>query len=137
MPHEIRTERLRLVTLGSGVLRAVVLGRESRVIGVTGIHGRPGAAPQCDGASDGVEFGYTIFAAERRNGYAAEASAALIAWAAREHGVRTFALSIAPDNRASLAVAAKLGFERVGERVHAERGLEEVYRKTIAAAETR
>jgi RimJ/RimL family protein N-acetyltransferase len=107
--------------------RAIVLAREARVVGVGGFHGPPGGAWLRDFAPGGVEFGYTIFAGDRRRGYAAEASAALVRWASEQHGVRRFVLSIGPDNVASAGLATKLGFRRVGEWLHEERGLEHVW----------
>jgi len=107
--------------------RAIVLASEARVIGVGGFHGPPGGAWLRDFAPDGVEFGYTIFAGDRRRGYAAEASAALVRWASEQRGVRRFVLSIGPENAASSGLAAKLGFRKVGEWVHEERGLEHVW----------
>ena len=101
---------------------------EQRAIGLTGFHGPPGGAWLRHFAPDGVEFGYTIFAGDRRRGYATEAGRALMAWAAREHGVASFVLSIAPSSEASLGVATKLGFAPVGEWIHPERGRELVYR---------
>lgn len=112
--------------------RAVVLVREARVIGVCGCHGPPGGAWLRDFAPDGVEFGYTIFSADRRRGYAAEAAGALVRWAGEEHGVRRFVLSIGPENLPSARLAAKLGFQRVGEWVHPERGLEHVWLRVTA-----
>ena len=108
--------------------RAVVLADEQRAVGITGFHGPPGGAWLREFAPDGVEFGYTIFPGDRRRGYATEAGRALVAWAAREHGVARFVLSIAPGNDASIRVAEKLGFARVGDWVHPERGRELVYR---------
>ncbi|HSJ98268.1 MAG TPA: GNAT family protein [Myxococcota bacterium] len=107
--------------------RAIVLASEARVIGVSGFHGPPGGAWLHEFAPGGVEFGYTVFPGDRRRGYAAEASEALVQWASEEHGVRRFVLSIGPANVASAGLAAKLGFRRVGEWLHAERGLEHVW----------
>jgi RimJ/RimL family protein N-acetyltransferase len=103
------------------------------VIGIGGFHGPPGGAWLRDVAPGGVEFGYTIFARDRRRGYAAEAGAALVRWASEEHGVRRFVLSIGPENEPSAGIAAKLGFRRVGEWVHAERGLEHVWLRVTGA----
>lgn len=113
--------------------RAVVLAGEARVIGVCGCHGPPGGAWLRDVAPDGVEFGYTIFPADRRRGYAAEAADALVRWAHEEHGVRRFVLSIGPENAPSARLAAKLGFQRVSKWVHAERGLEHVWLRVTVA----
>lgn len=110
--------------------RAIVLKLESRVIGVTGFHGRPGGAWLRDYAPAGLEFGYTIFEGCRRRGYAAEAGEALIQWAKKAHGVQSFVLSMAPRNDGSLGVARKLGFQEAGEWVHPQRGREIVYLRT-------
>jgi RimJ/RimL family protein N-acetyltransferase len=111
--------------------RAIVLKIESRVIGVTGFHGRPGGAWLRDYAPAGLEFGYTIFEGFRRRGYAAEAGRALIQWAMQTHGVQSFVLSMGPTNDASIGVARKLGFHRAGEWVHPQRGREVVYVRTM------
>ena len=63
----------------------------------------------------------------RRRGYAIEAARALMDWAAQEHDVASFFVSIAPDNVASLALAAKLSFAQVGEQIDEEDGLEYVF----------
>jgi [ribosomal protein S5]-alanine N-acetyltransferase len=93
--------------------RAVVLGSDPegrRVIGSVGFHGRPDATGR-------AEIGYQIEPASRGRGFASEAVRALLDWAAREHDVRSFRGSIAPDNAASLALAARLGFVVVGRRM--------------------
>jgi RimJ/RimL family protein N-acetyltransferase len=96
-------ERLRAdAALSPWSLRAIVLRAERRMVGHIGFHSAP--------TPDGVELAYTVFEAERRRGYAREACRALIDWAAREHGVERFVVTIAPGNTASLALAAALGF---------------------------
>jgi RimJ/RimL family protein N-acetyltransferase len=121
---------------GPWLTRAIELAVERRVIGIGGFHGPPGGSWLAEVAPGGVEFGYTIYAPWRRRGFAFEASQGLIAWAAA-CGVRDFVLSIDPKNRASRAVARKLGFERVASRRHELRGLEHVYRLTLAAEDQR
>jgi len=113
--------------------RAVVLADEARAVGVAGFHGPPGGDWLRAFAPGGVEFGYTIFAPDRRRGYASEASRGLMDWATGVHGVRRFLLSIAPDNPISAKLAARLGFRRAGEWVHAARGLEHVYVRDAGA----
>ncbi len=106
--------------------RAMVLSAARLVIGVAGFHGPPGGEWLEAYAPGAVEFGYTVFEAHRRQGYAAEAGAALIAWG-RAHGADRFVLSIGPDNAVSMRLAERLGFERAGQWVHEARGLEFVY----------
>lgn len=74
-----------------------------------------------------IEFGYAIFAAHRRRGYAEEAVRGLMQWARQAHGVDRFVVTIGPDNAASTHLAAKLGFTRIGENVDPVGGIEYVY----------
>jgi len=108
-------------------LRAIGLLETGVMIGHIGFHTRPCPDYLRPFAPDGIEFGYTVFTAHRRCGYALEAAKGLIGWAAREHGLKSFVVSIAPDNLASTALAAKLGFEKVGEHLDEVDGLELVY----------
>ena len=47
-------------------------------------------------------------------------------WACEAHGVRRFVLSIRPDNIPSQALAAQLGFVRIGSHIDEVDGLEEI-----------
>ena len=85
-------------------MRAIVLRAELRMVGQIGCHSAP--------TPDGVELAYTVFAPDRRRGFAREACQAFMDWALRDHGVERFALSIAPGNEASLALARSLGSAR-------------------------
>jgi RimJ/RimL family protein N-acetyltransferase len=102
---------------------AVVLG--DRMIGHAGYHGPPGR--NAVGAPDAVELGYTILPSHRGHGYATDAARMLIDLAEQRAGIRHVVLSVSPENAASLAVVRKLGFERTGERMDEEDGLEHVF----------
>jgi [ribosomal protein S5]-alanine N-acetyltransferase len=95
--------------LGRAIVRTDPDGTR-RVIGTCGFHSPPDDTGR-------VEIGYRVEAAERRRGVATEVVRALLDWAATEHGVRRFRASIAPDNVASLAVAAHFGFRQVGVQI--------------------
>jgi [ribosomal protein S5]-alanine N-acetyltransferase len=101
--------------------RALVRRRPRPVIvGDAGFHGAPGA--------DGVaEIGYEVNPEQRRKGYAREAASALIAWAAREHGIRRFRASVGPWNAPSLGLVRGLGFKRVGVQIDEVDGKELVF----------
>jgi RimJ/RimL family protein N-acetyltransferase len=99
--------------------RAIVLP-DRRMAGYIGFHDRPDASGM-------AEMGYTVFEAYRRQGIAHDAIRCLTAWATREHGVRRSRVSIAPDNAPSLALAAKLGFVRIGEQIDEIDGVEWVF----------
>jgi [ribosomal protein S5]-alanine N-acetyltransferase len=110
--------------------RAVVLESEKKVIGHIGFHGKPNQPYLLEFVPDGIEFGYTIDAAYRRQGFAFEASLGLMRWAALEQGITRFVLSVSPRNAASQGLAAKLGFWKVGEHIDEQDGLEEVFELT-------
>jgi len=125
--HDDRFLRLRLDQMrkdaGSQqwLVRAMVLRTPGRpMIGHIGFHGPPELIGR-------AEMGYTVMSDYRRHGYAVEAARALMDWAAEARGVERFFVAIAPDNAASLAMAAKLGFEQVGEQIDEEDGLEYVF----------
>lgn len=81
------------------------------VVGEVGFHGPPDETGR-------VEIGYAVVSAYRRRGFAEEAVRALLASAAREHGVTRFRAGIAPENTPSLNLIRKLGFTQVGSRRH-------------------
>ena len=107
-------------------LRAMVLRERHVMIGHIGFHTAPGEEYLRLYAPGGVEFGFTVYPPFRRQGYAREASRALMCWAHQAHGVTRFVLSIRPDNTASQALAAGLGFVRIGSHIDEVDGLEDI-----------
>jgi RimJ/RimL family protein N-acetyltransferase len=88
------------------------------MVGYINFHGPPGVNDiEAPGAA---ELGWSVFAAERRRGYATEAALRLMDWARAEHGVRRFISSTTPENAPSLRVHEKLGFRRTGQVVDGE-----------------
>lgn len=77
-----------------------------RVIGHLGGHGLPDERGV-------VEIGYTVAAADRRQGYAVEGARAWFDWA-HSRGAAGARLSTTPDNLASRAIARNLGLVEVG-----------------------
>ena len=92
--------------------RVMVRTADGVVVGHCGFHGHPDRVGR-------AEVGYTVLTPFRRRGYATEAVAGLIGWAA-EQGHPVVVASIAPDNVASLAVVGALGFRQVGTEETAE-----------------
>ena len=101
------------------LLRAMTLRGTGVMVGHIGFHAAPGA-------DSGGELGFLVFDTFRRRGYAREAALALMHWARESRGVRRFVLSIRPDNAASQALAAQLGFVRTGSQLDAVDGLEDI-----------
>lgn len=116
--------------------RAIELRSDRQVIGVTGFHGPPGGDWLSEFAPGGLEFGYTVYPLWRRQGFAFEASQALMSWAMRTVDVTAFALSIKPNNEASTGLARRLGFSKVGSWQHEVRGVEDVYRRDCRRGES-
>lgn len=133
--HDQRFLELRLNQIRSDpesqewLVRAMVSRREAlrSMIGHIGFHDAPK-----DGA---LEMGYTVFPQYRRQGYAHEAILGMMRWAHDEHGIGRFRVSISPNNTSSLALAAKLEFERTGEQMDPEDGLEYVFERYYAPQE--
>ncbi len=99
--------------------RAAVSRETGRVVARCGFH----APPDADGM---VELGYRVQPRWRRQGIATELATGMLAWAA-EQGATTCVASTTPDNVASQAVLARLGFVRTGEWMDEVDGLEWVY----------
>ena len=98
--------------------RAMVRREDRVMVGYVNFHGPPGVNDiEAPGAA---ELGWSVFAAERRRGYATEAARRLMDWARDEHGVRRFISSTTPNNAPSLRVHDKLGFRRTGQVVDGE-----------------
>jgi ribosomal-protein-alanine N-acetyltransferase len=93
-------------------------------VGKAGFH----AAPNEDGM---VEAGYAVDPAYRRRGYARAALESMLDRARREPDVRTFRVTISPDNLASLALIAQYPFVEVGEQWDDEDGLETIYEMPV------
>jgi RimJ/RimL family protein N-acetyltransferase len=105
------------------LLRAIIrseAGAPREAIGYLNFHAGPNERGM-------VEVGYTLLPAYRGQGYAIEAVRAAFDWATREHGIRRFRASVAPDNERSYNLISKLGFVRTGEQWDPEDGLELVY----------
>lgn len=111
---------------GPWCTRLVVLKERKQMIGYAGFHAPPSQESVHGLAPGWVEFGYTIFPAFRRRGFARETAGGLMRWATSEMGVTSFLVSIAPGNVASQALASSLGFVKVGEQVDEVDGLEDV-----------
>ncbi|HKO94182.1 MAG TPA: GNAT family N-acetyltransferase [Polyangiaceae bacterium] len=118
-------------TLQPWLLRAVVSRSEPTMIGHVGFHTRPGEKYLDELAPGGVEFGYTIFEKWRRRGYAREAAEGLMDWALHQHGVTRFVLSISPTNVASLGLAQRLEFRKIGSHIDDEDGPEDIFERHL------
>jgi RimJ/RimL family protein N-acetyltransferase len=100
------------------LLRAMTVLETGELIGHIGFHDAPEA--------DRAELGFTVFSAFRRQGYAREATLALMHWARQTHQVTKFIMCIRPDNFASQALAAQLGFVRTGSQLDEDDCMEEI-----------
>jgi len=114
------------------LLRAMVLRETRTMIGHIGFHTAPGPEYLEPWSPGAVEFGFSVSEEYRRRGYAREAARGMMRWAAGEHGVQAFVLTISPDNHPSQALAAGLGFRRIGVHVDEVDGIEEIFELRIS-----
>jgi ribosomal-protein-alanine N-acetyltransferase len=118
---------------------------DHRMVGHAGFHLPPrplalalddptfvGQSEPTDGA---VEIGYTIFPSQRGRGYATEAVAALVDWAARTFEVRVVLAAIVRGNDASVRVLERVGgFVDVGTCRNDTGDVEVVFRRDLPHA---
>jgi RimJ/RimL family protein N-acetyltransferase len=94
-------------------IRAIVERSSGVVVGSINLKGPPG--------QDGdVEVGWGLVEQARGRGYAAEASAAVVAWVAAQPEVASLSATVPDDNLPSRRLAARLGLARTE---HTRRGL--------------
>ena len=111
------------------LLRAIVERDSQQMVGHIGFHTPPDPPylqSICPGA---VEFGYTVYSAYRRRGFAYEASLGMMDWAHQRHGIVDFIASADPDNIPSVNLLAKLGFEKIGGHMDEVDGYEDIFRR--------
>jgi RimJ/RimL family protein N-acetyltransferase len=110
-------------------IRAMVRRDDGVAVGHCGFHGPPAVIGR-------AEIGFTVFSAYRRRGYAAEAAAALLAWAYAKGECRVLA-GVAVKNRPSLALVCRLGFRHIGSRIDEVDGEELLFEATSTDREPR
>ena len=79
----------------------------------------------------GAQLGYTIEPECRQRGYAKESAIGMMEWAHSNFGVRSFVLTISPENHPSLKMAESMNFRIVGEQDDCSDGLELIMKAGI------
>jgi len=100
-----------LSSMNPGALRfawVVIEPVEGVVVGSAGFHGEP--------ENGLLELGFGIHEAYRNEGYATEATRALVEWALRRDGVREVVAECEPSNAPSVRVLEKAGLNQSGNR---------------------
>ena len=113
-------------------VRALILKESGGMVGHIRFHTRPDPDYLRPYAEKAVEFGYAVFSAHRRRGYAREAIDGAMRWAQDEHGIQRFIVTISPDNVASLRLADRFGFRKIGQHVDEVDGVEGIYLREVA-----
>ncbi|MFT3868069.1 MAG: GNAT family protein [Nibricoccus sp.] len=130
---------VRLKQLAEGVTalpwlpRAIAFRGGREMIGYIGFHTSPAPEYLKDLSPHGVELGYEIFPAFRRQRIAWEASLGLMDWARSQYSVKNFVVSVSPQNAASLSLIAKMGFRKIGSHVDDEDGPEDIFELVLNA----
>ncbi|HSW29708.1 MAG TPA: GNAT family N-acetyltransferase [Longimicrobiales bacterium] len=102
---------------------------DARAVGVCGL----GGYPDREGSA---ELGYSVYPEEEGQGYATEASRALMSWVLAQPGVVRVRATVPTGNGPSVGVARKLGMVVVATREHPEVGEVTVYETLPRAAPT-
>lgn len=113
-------------------VRALILKVSGEMVGHIRFHTRPDPDYLRPYAEKAIEFGYVVFSAHRRHGYAREAIDGVMRWAEGKHDIRRFVVSISPDNVASLRLADRFGFRKIGQHVDEVDGTEGIYLREVA-----
>lgn len=113
------------------MFRAIVRNQDNKMVGYISFHHKAPDPDLSEYSDFAVELGYTIGPSYRRIGYAKESAIAMMEWAYREHRVRTFILTISPDNVPSVRMADSMNFKKVGEWQDPIDGLEYIMRAEI------
>jgi RimJ/RimL family protein N-acetyltransferase len=92
---------------GAGVHLAMVQRTSGEIVGSIGLR-------DTDWTAGSSELGYGVRADRRGRGYATEAARAVGRWALTDGGLRRVQVHVRTDNRASLRVADKAGYQREG-----------------------
>lgn len=108
------------------LLRAMVDRASRTLVGNIGFHTAPAPEYLQPYSPKAVELGFAVCESHRRRGYAREAVDAMMRWAHAQHGVTEFIVSIRPDNLASQALAARLGFVKISSHVDEVDGVEDI-----------
>ncbi len=93
-------------------LRAIGLRETSEMVGYIGFHTKPNPDYLREFVPNAIEFGYTIFSNNRRQGFAEEAVIGLMDWAMQQYPFESFIVSVSPSNIPSTAMVKKLDFKR-------------------------
>ena len=108
------------------LMRAMVDRETHAMVGDIGFHTAPAPEYLLPHSPNAVEFGFGVFPEFRRRGYAREAAKAMMHWATDNHGVTEFIMTIRPDNLASQALAAQLGFRKISSHIDEIDGEEDI-----------
>jgi RimJ/RimL family protein N-acetyltransferase len=111
-------------------IRALALKETGEILGSLNCHHLPMQFSTQGEVCMAVEIGYGIFAPWRRQGFGHEALRGFAVWA-NSQGVEGLVLSISPDNRASLALAQKLGAKKIGSQIDEKDGPEDIFLAAI------
>ena len=107
---------------------AIILAIEkasSEVIGSAGFHDFPNEKGM-------IEIGFGIVAQKQNQGFGTELLIGMWKMICARPDVKILRYTVAPDNAPSMKIINKLGFEKVGEQIDPEDGLELIYEMSAA-----
>lgn len=102
------------------LLRVAVRRSDATIVGSAGFHD----LPDDDGM---IEIGFGVAEPVRRLGFGLEILHGMWGWVVDQPGVRVLRYTVSPDNVASQAIIAGLGFTYQGQQIDDEDGPEDIF----------
>lgn len=94
------------------------------IIGSVGFHDFPNEAGM-------IEVGFRIVEEKQNQGLGFELIVGALRWICQRKDVKVLRCTVSPDNVPSMKIIKKLNFEKVGEQIDSDDGLELIFEQTV------
>ena len=96
----------------------------SEIVGSAGFHDFPNKAGM-------IEVGFRIVEEKQNQGLGTELVLGMWNWICQRPDVKVLRYTVSPDNAPSMKIIKKLSFEKVGEQIDPDDGLELIFEQTV------
>jgi RimJ/RimL family protein N-acetyltransferase len=122
LPHRIPRVKVQPTFADIGIILAVTKS-DREIIGSAGFHDYPDEQGM-------IELGYGIVDQMQRQGFGQELLLGMWRMIIKREDVKILRYTVAPDNGPSVHIVEKYGFEKVGEQIDPEDGMELIYEQS-------
>jgi len=120
IPKVEKTPEFAEIGLILGILKST-----NEIIGSAGFHDFPDKNGM-------IEIGFGIVPQMQNKGYGLELLIGMWKMICKRNDVKILRYTVSPENKASMHIINKLGFNKTGEQIDSEDGLELIYEKSVA-----